>query len=42
VLDALDVMSGWSAWDSLRTEQGLGADAARAVVTHTITQLLQA
>lgn len=40
VIEALDLAAGFAAWNALRTEQGLDAATARAVVIHTITRLL--
>jgi len=40
VLDALDLLTSWDAWDRLRSQQGLDADRARRVLVTTITTLL--
>jgi AcrR family transcriptional regulator len=39
-LSAITTLLGAEAWDSLR-EQGLSIDAAREVLTHTVTRLLE-
>jgi hypothetical protein len=40
VVEALDLATGWPAWDAMRRLQGLEPDAARAVVAHVVTRLL--
>lgn len=41
-VEALDAITGFQAWDSMRRHQGLGVDAAKAVVVHAVTRLLAA
>jgi AcrR family transcriptional regulator len=40
MLDALDLASSWSSWDSLRTVQGCSVPRARKIVTEVMTDLL--
>ncbi len=40
VLEALDQVTSWEAWERLRTTQGLTSTAARRITERTITQLL--
>ncbi len=40
LLETLDLLTSWEAWDRLRTDQGLDASAARTTLTTTITTLL--
>lgn len=40
LLEALDVVSGWSTWDTLRTAQSLTATEAEAVLEQMLTSLL--
>lgn len=40
LLEALDVATGWSTWETLRTAQALNVAEAEAVVTTTLTALL--
>ena len=40
VLDALDLVASWEAWERLRTVQGLDPGAAAGIVTVTLTALL--
>lgn len=40
MIEALDVAAGFAAWTAMRTQQGLDAATARAVVAHTINRLL--
>jgi TetR/AcrR family transcriptional regulator of autoinduction and epiphytic fitness len=40
-LEAVDVATSWAAWDTLRRDQGLDVAAAKAVVVHTVTRLLE-
>lgn len=40
VLDALDLVTSWSAWDALRTRQHLDVEAAAAVVRRTLRKLV--
>ena len=40
LLDALDLLTSWEAWDRLRTHQGLSVAAARRVLTTTLITLL--
>ena len=40
-LAALDVASGWSTWESLRTHHGLPVERAHRVVTRMLTTLLE-
>jgi AcrR family transcriptional regulator len=42
MLDALDLATSWSSWDTLRTIQGCSVDRARKVVTEVLTDLLAA
>lgn len=39
-LEAVDVATSWSAWDTLRRDQGLDVATARTVMTHTLVRLL--
>lgn len=41
-VEALDVVCGFQARDSMRPQQGLDVDAAKAVVVHAVLQLLAA
>jgi AcrR family transcriptional regulator len=40
LLAAIDVAAGTATWDTLRSHDGLGVDAARAVVEEMLTKLL--
>jgi len=40
LLDALDLVTSWEAWERLRTAQGMTPTAARRVIEHTITSVL--
>jgi AcrR family transcriptional regulator len=40
VLDELDLLLGWAAWDTLRTNQGCSPDRARKLVTELVTAVL--
>ncbi|MGQ0805351.1 MAG: TetR/AcrR family transcriptional regulator [Actinomycetota bacterium] len=40
MLDALDLLTSWEAWDRLRTQQGLDVTGARRVLATTVTTLL--
>ena len=40
MLDALDLASSWSAWDTLRTVQGCSVARTRKIVTEVLTDLL--
>ena len=42
LLDALDLLTSWEAWERLRGQQGLDVAGARRVLTTTITTLLTA
>ena len=41
LLDTLDLLTSWEAWDRLRVQQRLDADRARRVLTEAITTLLE-
>jgi hypothetical protein len=41
MLDALDLLTSWEAWDRLRSQQGLGVARAQRVLATTITTLLR-
>jgi TetR/AcrR family transcriptional regulator, regulator of autoinduction and epiphytic fitness len=41
LVDALDLLTSWEAWDRLRSQQGLGARRARGVLVASITTLLE-
>jgi AcrR family transcriptional regulator len=41
-VEALDVMTGFQAWDSMRRDQRLDVDAAKAVVVHAVGRLFDA
>ena len=41
ILDALDLLTSWEAWDRLRTQQRLDVDRARRVLTDAIASLLE-
>jgi len=41
LLDALDLLTSWDAWDRLRTQQRLDGECARRVLTDTIASLLE-
>ena len=41
-IEALDVLAGFQAWDSMRRQQGLDVDTAKAVVVHAVRRLLAA
>jgi hypothetical protein len=41
VVELLDVLASFEAWDRLRTDQGLGRDRARAVVESGILAVLE-
>ena len=41
ILDALDLLTSWEAWDRLRTQQRLDVDGARRVLTDAIASLLE-
>jgi AcrR family transcriptional regulator len=41
LLDTLDLLTSWEAWDRLRTQQHLDADRAGRVLTEAITTLLE-
>jgi AcrR family transcriptional regulator len=40
MLDALDLATSWTCWDTLRTGQGCSVDRTRKVITETVTALL--
>ena len=40
LLDALDLATSWSSWDTLRTLQGCSTDRTRKVITEALTALL--
>jgi AcrR family transcriptional regulator len=40
VLDQLDLILSWAAWETLRTSQGCSADRARKLVTELLTAVL--
>lgn len=40
LLDALELLTGWSAWDALRQEQGLSSARARRVIESALLALL--
>jgi AcrR family transcriptional regulator len=41
VLEALDAVTSWAAWDVLRRDQGLSVSDASAVIAHTVATLLE-
>lgn len=41
LLDALDLVTSWEAWERLRTSQALTRDRARSVMTRTLRGLLR-
>jgi hypothetical protein len=40
LVEALEMATGWGAWDALRQEQGLSAARARRVMEATVLSLL--
>jgi len=40
MLDALDLATSWTCWDTLRAGQGCSVDRTRKVITETVTALL--
>jgi AcrR family transcriptional regulator len=40
LLDALDLATSWTTWDTLRTNQGCSVDRTRKVITEILTALL--
>lgn len=42
LLESLDVVTSWAAWETLRSDQGLGPGRAAAAVERTISSLLLA
>jgi len=41
LVDAIDLLASWEAWERLRTVQGLDSTRARGVLTTTLTTLLE-
>ena len=40
MLDALDLATSWTCWDTLRTSQSCSVDRARKVIAETLMALL--